>query len=220
MIGARMLAPRKGFGPAWTRIVLAATAGGATAAVTAVAGAPWAAPSTGWIAGAASYVIWNWAVILRMSPEQTARHATREDPSAAASGVLILAACLASIVAVALLLAEGRSGTGTGDADAALAVGSIAAAWFVTHTVFTLGYARLYYNPPAGGIDFNQDAEPRYADFAYLAFTIGMTYQVSDTNLTAPEIRARALRHALLSFLLGAIVLATTVNLIVGLGTS
>ena len=71
-----------------------------------------------------------------------------------------------------------------------------------------------------GGVDFNQSASPRYLDFAYLAFTIGMTFQVSDTDLQTSAIRATALRHALLSFLFGAIIVATTVNLVAGLGAS
>jgi uncharacterized membrane protein len=66
-------------------------------------------------------------------------------------------------------------------------------------------------------VDFNQDDPPRYADFAYLAFTIGMTFQVSDTDLKTTEIRATALRHALLSYLFGSVILAATINLIAGL---
>jgi len=78
----------------------------------------------------------------------------------------------------------------------------------------------LYYTGPDGGVSFNQSEAPRYADFAYLAFTIGMTFQVSDTDLQTLAIRATVLRHALLSYLFGAVILATTVNLVAGLGTS
>jgi uncharacterized membrane protein len=77
--------------------------------------------------------------------------------------------------------------------------------------------ARLYYSHPAGGIDFNQQAPPRFSDFAYLAFTVGMTFQVSDTDLQTPTVRAAVLRQALLSYLLGAVILATTINLVAGL---
>jgi uncharacterized membrane protein len=84
--------------------------------------------------------------------------------------------------------------------------------------VFTLRYARLYYLNESGGIDFNQGDElPAYVDFAYLAFTLGMTYQVSDTDLKTRTIRATAPRHALLSYVLGAVVLAITINLVAGL---
>jgi uncharacterized membrane protein len=84
-----------------------------------------------------------------------------------------------------------------------------------------LRYARLYYLNGSEGIDFNQKGEqPAYVDFAYLAFTIGMTYQVSDTDLTTRAIRSTALRQALLSFVLGAVILATTINLIAGLSNT
>ena len=100
-----------------------------------------------------------------------------------------------------------------------LAVASVALSWFTVHILFMLRYAQLYYTGPDGGVNFNQDAPPRYLDFAYLAFTIGMTFQVSDTDLEKSAIRAAALRHALLSYLFGAVILAATVNLIAQLGT-
>jgi len=97
---------------------------------------------------------------------------------------------------------------------AATALVTVAASWVLVHVLFTLRYAALYYLAGGSGIDFNQDEPPAYRDFAYLAFTLGMTYQVSDTNLTSTAIRREVLRHALLSFVLGVIVLASTINLI------
>jgi uncharacterized membrane protein len=79
------------------------------------------------------------------------------------------------------------------------------------HTVYLLRYARLYYSPPEGGIDFHGEA-PSYLDFAYLALTIGMTFQVSDTDLMGKRARRLALRHALLSYLFGTVIVATTVS--------
>jgi uncharacterized membrane protein len=58
---------------------------------------------------------------------------------------------------------------------------------------------------------------PGYRDFAYVAFTIGMTYQVSDTTLRDPRIRRTVLAHATLSYVFGAVIVAGTVNLISGL---
>jgi hypothetical protein len=122
------------------------------------------------------------------------------------------------VLAVALAItAERDGGPGARDLHAALAVVSVALSWTVVQTVFTSHYARLYYSHPAGGIDFNQEAPPRYGDFAYLAFTVGMTFQVSDTTLQTSALRAAALRQALLSYLLGAVILATTINLVAGL---
>lgn len=61
-------------------------------------------------------------------------------------------------------------------------------------------------------------APPDDRDFAYVALTLGMTFQVSDTELQNSDIRATALRHALLSYVFGAVILAAAVNLIAGLG--
>ena len=70
---------------------------------------------------------------------------------------------------------------------------------------------------PTGGIDFNQPEAPAYVDFAYLAFTIGMANQVSDTDLQTQKIRVTALQQALLSFLFGTVILAMMVNAIIDL---
>jgi uncharacterized membrane protein len=176
-------------------------------------------PVAAWIATAASYLTWTWIVVARMTATETRDHATREDPTQPVTDIILLLASVASLAGVGyLLIAESASGA---DAElaAAVGVGSVVAAWLIVHTVYTLRYARLYYGDPPGGIDFNQDEPPCYLDFAYLAFTLGMTYQVSDTNLQTREIRGTALRHALLSYLLGAVILATIINMIAGLGS-
>ena len=89
--------------------------------------------------------------------------------------------------------------------------------WLAVQTVFTLRYAHLYYSRRPGGIDFNGDEEPDYRDFAYLALTIGMTYQVSDTNLTTKVMRRTATRQGLLSYVFGTFVVAMTINVVAGL---
>jgi uncharacterized membrane protein len=172
----------------------------------------------GWDLAAGVYVAWTWATIWHRDPAATARLALREDPGRAVADALLLVASMASVLAVVLAIAAGRdAGPGERDLRAGLAVASVALSWTAVQTLFTLHYARLYYSHPAGGIDFNQEAPPRYADFAYLAFTVGMTFQVSDTELQTAALRATVLRQALLSYLLGAVILATTINLVAGL---
>jgi uncharacterized membrane protein len=95
-------------------------------------------------------------------------------------------------------------------------VGSVALAWTSVHTVHVLRYARLYYSPPVGGIDFGGEP-PGYADFAYLALTIGMTFQVSDTALMVKRVRRVALHHALLSYVFGTVIVAITVSTVAAL---
>lgn len=176
------------------------------------------APVVGWATASLFYVSWVWLVIGRMDSEATASHAVREDPSRASSDVLVLVASLASLGAVALVLIEGRQFTGARQgAFATLAVTSVVLSWLLVHTLFTLRYASIYYRDGVGGIDFNQKELPQYVDFAYLAFSVGMTFQVSDTDLQNHKIRSTVLRHSLLSYVFGTVILATTINLVIGL---
>lgn len=168
----------------------------------------------GWMVGAATFVSWTWLTVWPLDPEQTAIHAGRDDRGRDKLDVLVLAAAVASLGAVTILLLDKADNSGL---DAALSVGSVALAWLSVHTVYLTRYASLYYDGAPGGIDFNEDDEPQYSDFAYLAFTLGMTFQVSDTDLKTKAIRATALRHSLLSFLFVAIILAVTINLVAGL---
>jgi uncharacterized membrane protein len=179
----------------------------------------WRYAVVGWVITATVYVGWTWIVISRMNADETAAHATREDPTRHFTEPFIVIASLASLGGVGyLLLAESSKGPDS-VMSAVVGVLTVAASWLAVHTLSTAHYARLYYIDQVGGIEFNQPEPPRYVDFAYVSFTIGMTFQVSDTNITSSPIRATALRHALLSYLLGAVVLAVTVNLIAGLST-
>jgi uncharacterized membrane protein len=170
----------------------------------------------GWMAAATLFTVWMWVTIFPMDAHETALHAVREDTGRATSDVLLLIAAVASLAAVALLLQAGAAGPRK-DLVAALGLSSVGLAWATVHTLFTTRYANLYYAGPDGGIDFNEPGPPRYTDFAYVAFTIGMTFQVSDTNIETKQIRRTALRHAWLSFPLGAVIIATSINLVSGL---
>lgn len=187
--------------------------------LTGLLGSWWYAPVAGWAAACLTFLLWLWLVVWRLDPGQTRSHATREDPSRAVSHLLLLITSVASLAAVAIVLARGQAEHGVARAAlAALALTSVALSWLLIHTLYTLRYARLYYAEPTGGIDFNQTDPPQYTDFAYLAFDLGMTYQVSDTTLRSTEMRRVVLLHTLLSYLFGMVVLATTINLVVGLG--
>ncbi|BBZ26598.1 hypothetical protein MMAD_08930 [Mycolicibacterium madagascariense] len=179
------------------------------------------APATGWIVAAVVYLGWTWSIVGGLDSDATCAHATRyrdDDSTPWILDVAVLVASVASLGGVGYLLVAGSSG----GKPAAAVVGalSVVAAWVTVHTVYMLRYARLYYGGDSpGGIDFHEgdDYRPDYGDFAYLAFTLGMTYQVSDTDLVQRPVRMAALRHGLLSFLLGAIILAITINLVASL---
>jgi uncharacterized membrane protein len=178
------------------------------------AGATWSAALVlAWDVTAAVYFVWVWSSVGRLDGARAQLVAASEDDSRAAAETLLLSASVASLVAVGFVLAEaGRAGAGHRGALTALAVVSVLLAWAVVHTIFALRYARLYYAPPVGGLGFGEDDPPGYADFAYVAFTIGMTFQVSDTEISKRPIRRAAIHHALLSYLFGTIILGVFVN--------
>ncbi len=202
-----------------TRLAISAAIGVVAGVLTAVFGSWSYAPAVGWDAMALVFTTTVWFGIWPMSAESTASRATREDPSRATSDVLTLCAAVASLAAVGIVLVRAHNTHGADQIMlATLGLVSIAVSWLTVHTIFTLRYALLYYTEPVGGVDFNVPERPSYQDFAYLAFTIGMTFQVSDTNLKSSGIRATALRHGLLSYLFGSLILAAAVNIIAGLG--
>jgi uncharacterized membrane protein len=180
---------------------------------------PWqAAILLGWDSAAVFFAARTWANVLPMSSTQSGVHAVKEDPSRALADSVVLVAAVANLASVGLILVKAASATG-GTKAYLLSIGvvSVVLAWGVVHTVFTLRYARIYYSGTHGGVDFNQKADPDYSDFAYLAFTIGMTFQVSDTDLTSAPIRRTALRHALISYLFGAVIIGLIINVVASL---
>ena len=202
------------------RAIVAAASGCVAAGVALQIAASWSvAALCGFDVAALIFVLWVWARVARADAETTERLARAEDASPTAAEGVLVGAGAASLVAVAFTLAAaGDAGAPARGLLTALAIASVTLAWISVHTVWALRYARLYYSPPQGGIDFGGD-DPGYADFAYLALTIGMTFQVSDTALADRRIRRAALHHALLSYLFGTVIVAITVSTVARLLT-
>jgi len=176
-----------------------------------------AAVLVGWSACALVFLVWTWQTIAPMSADQARAHARVEDPSRRSLEVIVLVAGVAMLTAVGLILVKAGQSHGASKAwFIAVGIASVILSWATVHTVFTLRYARTYYQAE-GGVDFNEDGGPDYLDFAYLALTIGMTFQVSDTDLKTKSIRRVALSHALLSYLFGAVIVALIINVVASL---
>jgi len=111
---------------------------------------------------------------------------------------------------LAVIVVGGVAGLIAGWFVAAL---TVILSWAVVHSVFALRYAHEYYTEPIGGIDFKNPDPPDYRDFIYVAFTVGMTFQVSDTDVQSRNVRRTVINHALLAYLFGAVILALTVNI-------
>ncbi|MFI5052751.1 MAG: DUF1345 domain-containing protein [Acidimicrobiia bacterium] len=199
------------------RVVVAAAIATVVAAVVGWF-APWQLTVLVWWDVAALVTLGSvWGSVARFSPEETAEFATEEDDTRAGTQLMLLGAAVVSLVGVVAAFIKANQGDRSLELLLeATGVFTIACSWALVHTVFALRYAHLYYSPPRGGIDFKMEPEPDYRDFAYTAFTVGMTFQVSDTDITQSLMRRAVLRHALLSFLFGAVILATTVNVIAG----
>lgn len=167
----------------------------------------------GWSALALIFTGWTWILLWPFTPEETEQHAHDEEPRRlwVVAG-LILVGAVASLAGVLVLINDGRQWAGLG-------IASVVLSWFTIHTLYALIYARHFYNPHhRGGIDFNsppgQDYRPCFKDFFYIAFAVGMSFAISDTNLGSTRMRTTALGQGLLSFAFGAIIIASVVNIL------
>ncbi|MDQ1669482.1 MAG: hypothetical protein QOE40_1543 [Actinomycetota bacterium] len=182
------------------------------------AGVPELEPLGGWIVGASVALVWVWRTCWPLGPDGTKLLAEAESRSASTDAAVLISSVV-SLAAVALALVRS-----SGEHDAAsvvLVISGVVAvtlSWALVNTVFALKYARLYYRDEDGGIDFKQQAPPAYSDFAYLAFTVGMAFAVSESEPVTSHIRKVTLGHALLSYALGTGVVAVAVNLVTNLG--
>lgn len=205
---------------AGVRVAISAAIGVSVASVLAGLGSWQIAPLLGWDAASLVFLGWMWRSLVPADAEATSRLAARENSSRPLADIALLLASVASLVGVAAVLVDSNAKGGSVSPATAISIGiaTVVLSWLVVHTVYTLRYAKLFYVDGQGsGIDFNQTLPPRYLDFAYLAFTIGMTFQVSDTDLQDSGVRATALRHMFLAYLFGAVIIATTINLVAGL---
>ena len=201
------------------RVAVCASAAVAALAIAVGVGASWSVDVLAtWDGVGLTYLVLVWPVVATSDATVTARLAGAEEGSRRGSEAVLLGAGTASLIAVAFTLAEaGHDHHGSRAGLTLFALTSVALAWACIHTVYTLRYARLYFAEPVGGLGFPEDDPPQYLDFAYVAFTIGMTYQVSDTGISKTTIRRATIRHALLAYLFGAVILAVAVSTVAAL---
>jgi uncharacterized membrane protein len=183
---------------------------------------PWGlAVVVGWDAAALAFLLSIWPIILRADAAHAAQIATGEDETRGSAAVLLVGASVASLLGVGFALdLAGRQGGPVRVLLIGVAVLTVVVSWTVVNTVYALRYADLHFSSREAGIAFGDpdgQEQPTYRDFAYVAFTIGMCYQVSDTTVRDQRIRTTVLAHAFLSYLFGVVIVAGSVNLIAGL---
>lgn len=202
------------------RALVSLAAGSATGVIAGLLATPRLLPLVTWTVTVAVLLTWVWWMSWPQDPEGTKRLAEQESTTRS-TDVWLLAAAVASLaVVVVALVQSSNQRNATAVASVLLSVLSVALSWALVNTVYAFKYARLYYldEPDVGGIDFKQEDAPTYSDFAYMAFTVGMSFAVSETEPTATRTRRVALGHALLSYAFGTGVLAVAINLVTNLG--
>ncbi|MUN55644.1 DUF1345 domain-containing protein [Kocuria koreensis] len=167
---------------------------------------------------ALAFVVLNWLVLWPMDPDQTQRHAMRERYNPVLEELLITIVAVISMVGLVMVMVIDDSGYGSLAALVGLA--GVFLAWAMLHVMYTTQYAHVYFSGhESGGLDFGKPGKPRYIDFLYFSFMVGMTYGTTDVGVLTTTLRAFVLRHGLLSFVFGTVILATGVSLVSGIFT-
>ena len=170
-------------------------------------------------------IVMDWITFSITTSQQIRQQARIQDSSRAVIFLIILVATLASFLAILLLLVTKDKFKNQESFHLIIAISGMILSWFLIHTIFTLKYAHIYYgddedNPKthAAGLNFPDDDDPDYLDFAYFSFVLGMTFQVSDVEISSKSLRRLAMWHGMLSFGYNTIMIALTINMIASFG--
>jgi uncharacterized membrane protein len=166
-----------------------------------------------WDVSALVLLILAWLVIIPSDQSETKHNAMRQDGNRTLVGSLVILSSAVALVTVGFTLPHVQKG---GSSDIALlCVLAVLEAWTLLHTTYTFHYAHLYYARAKGeGLSFYHQESPDYLDFAYFAFTLGMTYQVSDTQPTKRMMGRSIFGHSLISYVFGTGIVAVAINLL------
>ena len=160
------------------------------------------------------------APLIDAKPDEMRRKAAENDANRQL--MLLMTGIVCGVILVAVGMAVSQHG-GPDAASVALLLATLLIAWLFSNLVYAMHYAHVFYLPDAagrdgGGIDFPETKEPRYWDFLYFAFTLGMTFQTSDVAMTSTAVRRTALFHCFAAFLFNLGILAFTINVLGGAG--
>ena len=177
----------------------------------------------GWNTGALVYLMLAWTTIARADATMTRVRAQSHDQSGYVIFLLVVTAASASFVAIGFLAGEFKDlpfWPRTGHLT--LSITALLLSWLLIQTLFAFHYARWYYSREResvthrGGLNFPGGKEPDYLDFAYYAFVVGMTSQVSDVCVMTRQMRRLTLVHGVLAFIFNIAILAMSINIIGG----
>jgi uncharacterized membrane protein len=181
-----------------------------------------------WMSFALISILLMWITILSSHPREVQKIARLQDSSRAMIFGFAITASVISLLAVYFLLKSAKGHAVNVDRHILLAIAAVFVSWWLVHTVFTLRYAHMYYDTArddgtpkkGGGLQFPDETQPDYMDFVYFSFVIGMTFQVSDVEISSRRIRRLAWLHGLISFIFNTTIVALSINVISGLASS
>ncbi|MGF7082573.1 DUF1345 domain-containing protein [Mucilaginibacter sp. UYCu711] len=176
-----------------------------------------------WVAFALAVIIMDWIIIFNAHPREIRKIAKLQDSSRTLIFLFVIAASVISLGAILFLL-KGTKGQAEADVTGhiLLAMASVIVSWWLVHTLFSMRYAHLYYDidkdegteTPVGGLQFPDETEPDYLDFVYFSFVVGMTFQVSDIEVSDRKIRRLVLMHGIISFAFNTAIVALSINVV------
>jgi uncharacterized membrane protein len=210
------------------RLFLATAAGVAAYAVMPHRISPRGHAIIAWDFGAAVFLLFCMALFAGATPDRMQANAAAQEEGEWTLFWLVVAGATASFAAILGEFGSMKSATPDGrELKVALVAATLALSWLLTHAVFALRYAHEFYTRsdggagPGGGVDggleFPSEPHPDYWDFLYFALVLGMTFQVSDVQITSRKLRRLATLHGLLGFVFNTVIVALTVNLASGL---
>jgi uncharacterized membrane protein len=162
-------------------------------------------------------------VLARLFSDATPQHMRTEARALDTGrwGVLWGGVVLAAVVLVALGNELHAAQGGDGLLPLVVGVVSVVLSWLFLNVMFAIHYAHGYYGnfgDKHSGLEFPRTPHPDYWDFAYFSIVIGMTFQVSDVQVTSDYLRRVVLLHSVIAFFFNVFIIAITVNIVAGRG--
>jgi len=178
-----------------------------------------------WDIGVTFTIVLLFFALRRASASAMKQNAIRQDAGKWAVLAFTMLAATASLVVITLEMPLVKSAHGIDQLwRVLLVIYTLVLSWAFMHTIFALHYAHDYYmgvdvtkhksNVGTSRLIFPGEQLPRYGDFLYFSFTIGMTFQVSDVQITDAEVRRVALGHGIAAFFYTTGILALSINLV------
>jgi uncharacterized membrane protein len=177
-----------------------------------------------WDVFSLTLLLFYWIVFFKTDENKLPHIVAKEDDGVEIIFSIVLVAVCVSFLGVILLYQIQVEPSKNKLLQAFISLSAIICSWILLHTIFTTRYADLYFKnhrqreqgDTNEALMFPSPEKPDFLDFAYFSFVIGMTFQVSDVQINSRVIRRFVLLHSLISFAFNTIIVALTINLLLG----